>query len=184
MFPARSISECPRCGTALNPLDSKFMLCYLDNRLMKKPLIGAIRVAILGVLFLFNISIPRPAGAAGVTVITHGYSGDVNGWITGMADAIPEYCNFPGTNFTIYTITLTTDGAGNYYYQWSRTDGSPLAIDSGEIIVKLDWSQMAGGTGTYDIDTYTVASVAKWVLLQTNSIPILVATPWWNSPFI
>lgn len=113
---------------------------------------------------------PRCANAAGVTIITHGYSGDVNGWITGTANAIPNYYTFPGTNFTIYTITLTTDGSGNYYYQWSRTNSSPSTTDSGEIIVKLDWSQMAGGTGTYDIDTYTVANVASWVLLQTNSI--------------
>jgi hypothetical protein len=122
-------------------------------------------------LFLFWGALTSgSAFAAGVTIITHGYSGDVNGWITGMADAIPGYYNFPGTNFTVYTITLTTDGAGHYFYQWSRTNGGPLAADSGEIIVKLDWSQMAGGTGTYDINTYTVAYIASQVLLQTNSI--------------
>jgi len=71
---------------------------------------------------------------------------------------------------TIYTVTLTTDGAGNYFYQWQRPNGSaPATTDSGEIIVKLDWSQMAGFS-TYDLSTYTVATIASYVLLQTNAI--------------
>jgi hypothetical protein len=116
------------------------------------------------------------AKAAGVTIITHGFDSDVNGWVTGMADEIPSYPSFPGPNFTTYTITLTTDGNGNYYYQWTRTNGSPSAIDSGEIIVKLDWSQMAGTPSDIydplnnDTSTYVVASVASYVLLQTNTI--------------
>src|ERR1043166_424239 len=108
--------------------------------------------------------------ATGVTVITHGYDGNVNGWISGMAGRIPLYSRFPGTNFTIYTITLTTDGNNNYFYQWQRTNGAPSATDSGEIIVKLDWSQMAGGSGTYNISTLDVATIASYVLSQTNAI--------------
>ena len=109
--------------------------------------------------------------AADVTIITHGYSGDVNGWITGMANEITNYPGFPGTNSTTYTITLTTDGT-SIYYQWSRVAGvTPTNTQSGEIIVKLDWSQMAGGfSAPYDISTYNVAVAASWVFLQTNSI--------------
>ena len=100
--------------------------------------------------------------AAGVTVITHGYDSDADGWVRTMADEIPSYYWFQGTNFTTYKIKLTTDGT-QYYYQWSRTNGSPPSLmDSGEIIVKLDWSQMAGGlTAPYDISTYDVAWVAS-----------------------
>ncbi len=88
-----------------------------------------------------------------------------------MADSIPKYHDFPGTNFTTYTITLTTDGNGNYFYQWSRTNGSPPSVtDSGEIIVKLDWSQMAGGSAPYDISTIQVAGIASAVLSKTNAI--------------
>jgi hypothetical protein len=126
---------------------------------------------------LFSCSfIHLSANAAGVTIITHGFDGNVTGWITGMADEIPKYYSFPGTNFTTYTITLTTDGNGNYYYQWARTNVSPSTTDSGEIIVKLDWSQLAGNpTDAFDpfnddTSTYTVASVASFVLTQTNAI--------------
>jgi hypothetical protein len=108
--------------------------------------------------------------ATGVTIITHGYNANVNGWISGMAGRIPLYSRFPGSNFTTYTITLTTDGNNNYFYQWQRTNSAPATTDSGEIIVKLDWSQMAGGSGNYNISTIDVATIASYVLLQTNAI--------------
>jgi hypothetical protein len=113
--------------------------------------------------------------AIGVTIITHGADGDVTGWVTAMADEIPVYfqSRYPGlgTNFTIYTVTLTTDGNNNYYYQWQRDSGdSPTNTGTGEIIVKLDWSQMATLGSAYDTSTYTVAQIANYVLLQTNTI--------------
>jgi len=111
---------------------------------------------------------------AGVTLITHGYGGDADGWIAAMANDIPNYHSFPSTNFTTYKITLTTDGT-SYFYQWEPTNSTPPATtDTGEIIVKLDWSQMAGGlSAPYDISTYEVAWIASRVLLQTNVIPAL-----------
>ena len=118
-----------------------------------------------------HLMAPARLVAGGVTVITHGYDSDVNDWITAMANAIPAYPSFPGTNYTIYKVTLTTDGNNNFFYQWARTNGSaPSITDSGEIIVKLDWSQMAGGSAPYDISTLTVAQIASTVLLQTNAI--------------
>lgn len=118
------------------------------------------------------------ANAAGVTIITHGYGGDVTGWITGMANQMTNYPSFPDTNSTTYTITLTTDGtvtpdgSAQIYYQWTRVAGPmPSNTFSGEIIVKLDWSQMAGGlSAPYDISTYDVAKGASRVFMQTNSI--------------
>src|SRR5260221_10441773 len=124
---------------------------------------------------LLECFLPFQCPAAGVTIITHGY--EIDGlyptWITAMADEIPHYYSFPGTNFTTYRITLTTDGS-NFYYQWQRVNGSPSsATDSGQIIVELDWSQMAGGIlnlTNYDISTSNVAWVANYVISQTNTI--------------
>jgi len=125
----------------------------------------------VGCALLLLLLQPVPTAAGGVTVITHGFSGNVNGWISGMAGAVARSARFPGTNYTTYTITLTTDGS-NYFYQWSRSNSIPSATDSGEIIVKLDWSQMAGGggSGSYNLSTYVVANIASTVLLQTNAI--------------
>ena len=132
---------------------------------------------LLGLCLILTVFIPYSTKAAGVTIITHGFDSDAtNGWVAAMAEAIPNYSEFPGTNFTIYIIVLTTDGNGNYYYQWSRTNSDPAATDSGQIIVQLDWSQMAGNpTDAFDplntdTSTYTVARVASYVLSQTNTI--------------
>src|SRR5258705_11828146 len=126
------------------------------------------------VLLLLLLLIPFSTKAGGVTLITHGFSGNVNGWISGMAGAVPRYARFPGTNYTTYTINLTTDGP-NYFYQWSLTNSSPSVTDSGEIIVKLDWSQMAGGggSGSYKLSTNVVGKIATFVLLQTIAITVL-----------
>ena len=123
---------------------------------------------------------PCTAKAAGVTIITHGYGGNINGWITGMANQITNYTSFPGTNSTTYTITLTTDGTltadglAQIYYQWSRINGPmPTNTDSGEIIVKLDWSQMAGGfSAPYNISTYDVAVAASWIFCKPTAFQI------------
>jgi hypothetical protein len=126
---------------------------------------------ILAIILTFIFSVK--ADAAGVTIITHGYELDSEypTWVTAMADAIPSYDSFPGTNFTVYKVTLTSDGS-NFYYQWQRTNGSPPSVtDSGEIIIELDWSQLDGGIANdYDFSTSVIAPLVDYVIMQTNVI--------------
>jgi len=138
------------------------------------PLHGGTAQCFVLATFLLAYGMEHCCGA-GVTVITHGYAGNADGWVAAMATEIPSYDSFPGTNSTTYKVTLTTDRNNNYFYSWEPTNSSPPAVtDSGEIIIKLDWSQMAGGSSApYDVSTYDVAWLASWVLLQTNSIPAL-----------
>ena len=140
---------------------------------------AAKRLLFSALLFLSAL-IPLSTKAAGVTIITHGFDSDVTGWITFMADEVASYYHsrYPelSTNIAIYTITLTTDGS-NYYYQWTRdSGGSPSNTDTGEIIVKLDWSQLAGSPSDAinpfndDTSTLIVAQLVYNVISQTNTI--------------
>jgi hypothetical protein len=122
---------------------------------------------LLGFLIFLGVLIPRIANAAGVTVITHGLNGNVDGWVTGMANEIPKYPRFPGTNYSFYEIFFISNGDG-YNLAWSRLGGSrPTATDSGEIIVAFDWSQLADGNS---YNTYQIATILEAVLLNTNFI--------------
>ena len=123
-----------------------------------------------GALLVLTLFAPRFANAAGVTILTHGFNGDVTGWVTTMANKIPAYPTFPGTNFTPYTVTVTYNGS-NYFVSTTRTNGvAPTNADSGEIIIKLDWSQLAGGSAPYDLSTSNVAWAVVMALMQTNMI--------------
>lgn len=107
---------------------------------------------------------------AGVTFITHGLNGNTDGWVTGMATRIATYPRFPGTNFSCYKVYFY-QSAGEWYLTAMRVDGAaPQAADSGEIIVKFDWSQLADGNS---FDTYQIAAAASAALLSTNLIPEL-----------
>jgi len=110
------------------------------------------------------------ARAAGVTLITHGFNGDVTSWILPMAEAIPSYPTFPGTNFTCYEISISNI-SGQLVASQSRVDGGdPLSTDTGEIFVKLDWSTVSGVGGA---STLAVANTAAAALLSTNLFPSL-----------
>jgi hypothetical protein len=118
-------------------------------------------------MFAF-ISLSSHAG--GVTFITHGLNGNTDGWVTGMANRITNYSRFPGTNAAIYKAYFYSTNSG-YALTASRVAGSlPTTSDCAEIIIKFDWSQLAGGN-TYN--TYQIAAAAAPALLSTNFIPEL-----------
>ncbi len=134
---------------------------------MNKPISGkTLLLAIL--LFLCAISRTR---AAGVTLITHGFDGDVESWVIPMSEAIPGYPNFPGSNYTAYEISITRNGSGQLVASQSFLDGADaLASDTSEIFIKLDWSTLSGIGGA---STVAVANTAAAALLSSNMIPAL-----------
>ena len=112
-------------------------------------------------------------------MITHGYNGNVTDWVIPMADKIPQYHSFPGSNSTSYQISITRNGS---VYSVSQTllDGvSPLSSDSGEIVIALDWSSLSGLFGP---STSLIASNAALALLSTNLIPELAGRPLIDMP--
>ena len=127
----------------------------------------AVRLAL--VLLCLNSSVAlRPAAAAGVTLITHGLNGNVNGWVTGMANQVPLHHKFAGTNSVTYLLSFVNNGNG-YSLSASRLTGTPpTGLDSGEIIIKLDWSQLADGNS---YNTFQVAAAVVPALLSTNFFP-------------
>lgn len=124
---------------------------------------------VLLVAGLFSIVSPA-ACAAGVTVITHGFNSDVTSWIMPMAGAMTRYNDFPGTNSTCYTISITQSNSQYVASETFIAGTNPIASDSGEIFVKLDWSTLSGFGGP---STTTIASTAATALLKTNFIPEL-----------
>ncbi len=108
-----------------------------------------------------------PTQAGGVTIITHGLNGNVDDWVTAMAEQIPAHFRFPGTNSTCYKLYFIPNGS-TYQLAWMRVrGGQPAVTDSGEILILLDWSDLAGG---FDYDTYQVASMVASNFLRTNFI--------------
>jgi hypothetical protein len=114
-----------------------------------------------------------------VTIVTHGFHSDADGWVAAMAEAIPYYPSFLGTNFSLYKITLTTDSSG-YRYEYELDNGNlPFDTDSGQIIIKFDWSQLAGNptdaVDPFNDDTSTVIVAQELydVLAQPNILPDL-----------
>ncbi|MEO5803954.1 MAG: hypothetical protein ABIR24_10515, partial [Verrucomicrobiota bacterium] len=76
-----------------------------------------------------------------------------------------------GTNSTCYQVDITRNAQGQYVASAFLIGGnSPLAADSGEIFIKLDWSSLSSLGGP---STTTIANTAAAALLSTNLIPAL-----------
>lgn len=117
----------------------------------------------------------------GVTVITHGFNSNVTDWCIPMAEKVGGYPGFPGTTYSRYQISITRNGAGQYVSTATLKGGpAPFLTDSGEIVIKLDWSTLSGlgaGDVTDATSTGTVAEAAVNALLSTTLIPEMSGHP-------
>ncbi len=107
---------------------------------------------------------PLGVRAAGVTLITHGFNGNADGWVLGMARKIPAFPTFPGTNVICYEVSV----GDNNISSRRLAGGHPTNDPAAEIVIKLDWGDLAGLVG--QTDTYEVAARLVPRLVQTNFI--------------
>lgn len=112
------------------------------------------------------LAVGNTGRSAGVTIITHGLSGSIDDWVISMADQITRYPLFPTPDFACYEIYFQSVG-NQWIPSWRRLAGSvPSATTSGEIIVKLDWSQLANDS----YSTFQIAAAVVPRLLDPNFI--------------
>ncbi len=104
---------------------------------------------------------------AGVTIITHGLEGEIEGWVVPMAQTILA------GEAVCYEIRINKNAQGNYFLTRKRLGGPDfLASNYGEVVIKLDWSDFAGA---FNLSTST-ADIAAWftpVLTADDTIPEL-----------
>ena len=136
-----------------------------DRRSAPVAALGAARNVLMLALWLIGAGAGDVRGA-GVTLITHGNSGNTDGWVTGMANALSQRL---GGNIPIYRIDVTNGTGGYGAFLHSASGGNPLSSGSGEIILKVDWRNLANTSHT----TYSVANALAPVLSQANFIPQL-----------
>jgi hypothetical protein len=135
---------------------------------------------LLALLLLVATALPSMTRAAGVTIITHGLNSNVDDWVISMADRITKYPLFPGSNSTCYELYFIPAAGGDYTMTWRRLAGvAPTLSDSGEILIKLDWRQLAND----QFDTRDVAARTVGHLLETNFISELGGHALAESPF-
>lgn len=126
-------------------------------------------------LAIFALALGGSASGAGVTVITHGFNGNVTDWIIPMAQEIPGFASFPGVTFSCYEISIEENGSGQTVATATFLGGvAPMLSDSGEILIKLDWSSLAGFGGA---STTTVANAAVGALLSSGLIAEMGGRP-------
>ena len=115
-----------------------------------------------GLAALLLAGIAQRASAAGVTIISHGLNGSIDDWVISMADRITHYPLFPGSTSTCYEIYLALVG-NQYVPMWRRLVGDdPTTTLSGEILIKLDWRQLANN----NYSTYQIAAAVVPRLLD------------------
>jgi Ca2+-binding RTX toxin-like protein len=112
---------------------------------------------------------------AGVTILTHGQSGNTSGWITAAADAIQA--RLGGTSAASeYSLTVDDVGNGPEVTELKLVSGNkPLdQTTAGEAIIKLDWSDISHGS----VSTQTVARlVADYLTVPHAGFPDFTQLP-------
>jgi hypothetical protein len=130
------------------------------------------KVILFILLCWFAVLIPGTVFADGVTIMTHGFNSGTTSWIEGMLNAFWINPNFQPqwSEITEYTIHVRKNSGGLYTSTDSRLGTSPLVADSGEIVIRLDWSDVDGGFLEPTESTGEIAKVVVSALLDSGFI--------------
>jgi hypothetical protein len=104
---------------------------------------------------------------AGVTILTHGYLGNVTGWAAKMADDIVARAggSAQATSYTLKVGENSKQRLAVLSLARERGTSGYQTTSSGETIVKLDWSSVSGGK----YSTTEVAEVVSSFLLNQKA---------------
>ena len=89
----------------MGPLDGEARL----TSAVKSP-VSSRRSALVGALILLCPIVAQSARGGGVTVITHGFNGNVTDWIIPMAERAVDYPGYDGSDFSCYQLEITSGG--------------------------------------------------------------------------
>ena len=112
---------------------------------------------------------------AGVTILTHGYNGDITGWVATAAADIQARAGGKSAS-SIYTMSVTAAGRGLTVSSFVPDSGQKnyRQTTGGEVIIKLDWSTVSDGRVT----TQDVADeVSDFLQFGKDSSPKLAELP-------
>lgn len=116
---------------------------------------------------------------AGVTLITHGFGGNVGGWVSTMADAIEARTSYVDQPRYIVEVTDPGENGGPLTVSGERQSGPPVgSLAHPELIVLLDWSDVAGSfftsavRSTVDVGAAVAEALADPDLLADLGTPL------------
>jgi hypothetical protein len=100
---------------------------------------------------------------AGVTVLIHGHGGNITGWVRAAADAIAQRA---GGTVSEYVMTVSKNSRSKLFISSFALESGPQLNENetGEAIVKLDWTAVDGGK----FSTVDVATVVSSYLMQRH----------------
>jgi len=116
---------------------------------------------------------------SGVTLITHGFGGEVDGWVRAMSRAISER---PDLDRPLYVVEVDDPGHDDGPLEvFQRSYSAPLTnVGNPEIVILLDWSDVAGSVSLdgHVRSTVDVAAAVAQKLVTPNflsGLPTAVA---------
>ncbi len=131
----------------------------------------------MGILALSLTLTATPSRAGVVTLITHGWTQDADGWVRSMGRAMAEHplrkAEFGFVRPTTYRLSFNGDRS----LKAERIDGAaPLQNPSGDVFLLLDWNPYSGDLNPFTGGTEGTTAIGPLVadgLLSPSLIPEL-----------